>query len=401
MPTPHHPPSLDPGRRLMAAGVASPRPTPGHRALLRRPSAPTIRSWLICGVGMVVVASLLSAVVAVWERVVVVSAQDEVQQRLRPAQDATSALARAYVDQETGQRGFVWTGQSAFLDPFESGQQASRDLETRLAQLLADDPEALRRLAAVQAAGDLWQDTSALPGIGARRSGPVEGAAGLAMATEGKRLFDQLRQRLDELRQRVDQLTEQQIASMTRAQRRAAVGTALGAALAVLVAVTTVAALHRMTTRPLARLVQELSEVAGGATLQPITVGGPAELRTITAAAETMRTSLVSGAEALAAAQHQLGAFGERERMAEHVRDRTIQRLFALSLSLSHLVGTRRELVPQVAPLVEETDAIAQELRRIIFPEHLEQAPGPAAGPAPVTAARCPLGAGADPLTAG
>jgi len=370
----------------MSAGVANawPASQPGAKGTQH---PPTIRAWLICGVGMVVVASLLSAVVAVGERWAVVSAQSALQHRLRPAQDATAKLTQAYVDQETGQRGFVWTGEAAFLEPFESGQQVSRDLAVRLARLLAADPEARRRLDAVVAAGEAWQLRSALPDIAARRSGPIEVTRGLAMATEGKALFDQLRLRLVELRQRVDQLTEEQVVAMTRAQQAANTGTALGAALAVLVAAATVVALHRMTTRPLTRLVRELSEVADGATRQRITVSGPAELRSIAAAAETMRTSLLSNAEALATAQHQIGAFGERERMAEHMRDRTIQRLFALSLSLSHLVGTRRDLAAQVAPLVGETDAIAQELRRIIYPDRVEQSaergPEPAAATVP------------------
>lgn len=342
---------------------------------------PTIRLWLICGVGVVVTATLLSAAVSVNERFAVVAAQHDLQHRLRPAQEAAAQLTRAYVDQETGQRGFIWTGEAAFLEPFESGQQAAADLRAQLRGHVGADAEAGRLLAAVEAAGNRWQQQSALPAIVDRRRGPLPAEEGLAQATAGKVLFDQLRQRLAELGQRIDQLTDQQIAVMERAQRAANLGTALGALVAVLAALATVVAVSRMTTRPLARLVTDLTEVADGATDQRIAVQGPAELRTIAAAAETMRTGLVRNAADLAAAQRQLGAFGERERMAEHLRDRTIQRIFALGLSLSHLIGSRPELAAQAAPLVHETDAIAQELRSIIHPQPVdEEPPAPATG---------------------
>jgi CHASE3 domain sensor protein len=336
---------------------------------------PTIRLWLICGVGVVVAATLLSAAVSVHERFAVVAAQTDLQHRLRPAQEAAAQLARSYVDQETGQRGFLWTGQTAFLEPFDSGQRSALDLQVQLRGYVGSDPEARRLLDAVGEAGRQWQQRSALPDIAARRAGPIASSVGLARATEGKVLFDQLRQQLAQLGQRIDQLTEQQIAVMERAQRAANLGTGLGALVAVLAALVTVVAVSRLTTRPLARLVAELTEVADGATDQRISVQGPAELRTIAAAAETMRTGLVRNAADLAAAQHLLGAFGERERMAEHLRDRTIQRLFALGLSLSHLIGSRPELAGQAAPLVHETDAIAQELRGIIYPLPTEAEP--------------------------
>jgi len=364
---------------------ATPIPPPDVAVRLSRV---TIRAWLICGAAVLVLSTLLSAAVALAERRAVVAAQAQLHERLRPAQNAASELARAYVDQETGQRGFVWTGEPVFLEPFESGREHSAELERRLGVLIGSDPEARRRLEAVQAAGVLWQQRSANPDIAARRSGTFDPSEALATATEGKALFDQLRQRLSELSQRVDQLTEQQVAAMAWAQHRANVGTALGALVAMLTAVAIVVAVHRTTTRPLARLVTELTEVSGGATERRITVAGPAELASIATAAEKMRTSLVSNAEALASAQRQLGAFDERDRMAAQMRDSTIQRLFSLSLSLSQLIGSRPELAAQAAPLVKETDVIARELRSIIYPDRLEPTDQPDPAPPAVSALR-------------
>ena len=341
-------------------------PPPGEESFLSRL---TIRLWLLCGIGVVVLATVFSAGLALWENHGARAAQLELQGRLRPAERATSELARAYVDQETGLRGFVLTGQSSFLEPFESGRERSGQIQDRLSVLLRDDPESLRRLEAVRAAGAAWQTKAATPEIAERREGPLSPARSVALPTVGRQLFTPLRQRLDELSQRVDQLVQQHLQVVAKAAWRANTGIAVGNLIAILVAGATLVVLQRMTAQPLARLVQQLTAVAAGATDQRITVAGPHEVRTIAAAAETMRTGLQDNAAALAAAQHQLGAFGEQERMAEQLRDHTMQRLYALSLSLIQLGGTQPAFSQRIAPLVAETDAITRELRSVIFPE--------------------------------
>ena len=329
----------------------------------------TIRLWLLCGVGVVVFATVFSAGIALWENRELRATQLELQGRLRPAERATSELARAYVDQETGLRGFILTGQDSFLEPFQAGQQRAREMHDQLSVLLAGDPESLDRLQAVRAAATEWETQAAGPDIAERRQGPLSPARSLALQTQGKQLFDPLRQRLDELTQRVDSLIAQHLQVVADAARRSNTGIALGNLAAVLVAGLTLLVLHRMTARPLLRLVQQLTAVSRGATDQEITVGGPPEVRSIAAAAERMRTSLQDNAEALAAVQHRLGAFDEQERMATHLRDHTMQRLYALSLALVKLGGTHPGLSQRVAPLIAETDAITRELRSAIFPE--------------------------------
>nr|WP_294696124.1 CHASE3 domain-containing protein [uncultured Friedmanniella sp.] len=336
----------------------------------------TIRLWLLCGVGVVVLATVFSAAVALWGNQEARDAQLQLQGRLRPAERSTSELARAYLDQETGLRGFVLTGQDSFLQPFDAGRDRAGQLHDQLAVLLAGDPESLRRLEAVRAAGTAWQTQAAAPEIAERRQGPLSPARSLALPTAGRELFDPLRQRLDELTQRVDQLVQQHLQVVARAAWRANTGIAVGNLVAILVAAATLVVLHRMTAQPLARLVEQLTAVAGGKTDQKITVTGPREVRTIAAAAETMRTSLQRNAQALAAAQHRIGAFAEQERMAAHLRDHTMQRLYGLSLSLVQLGGIHPGLSQRVAPLIAETDAITRELRGVIFPELSEPPSG-------------------------
>jgi PAS domain S-box-containing protein len=58
---------------------------------------------------------------------------------------ATQALERAIQDAERGQRGFLITGNAAYLDPYSKGVRAIPELLARLKQLTADNPEQQRR----------------------------------------------------------------------------------------------------------------------------------------------------------------------------------------------------------------------------------------------------------------
>lgn len=328
----------------------------------------TLRAAVISSIAVLVATTLLSAGVSVWERQTVTGIQSDLRDRLRPAQAAVIDLTRAYVDQETGQRGYALTGQRTFLQPYEDGRRDADRLHAQLDRLLRADPVAGPLLGRTLEAGRRWQQEAAEPEIAARARGPVRTAEAVVLATRGKQLFDLLRARVAEVAQRVDQLTQDRLAQVAAAQARANLTTALAALVAVGMAGWTAVALPRSTTRPLARLVRELTAVAGGENERRITVAGPAEVRTIAAAAETMRTTLVSSAEALAGAQHQIGAAGERERVAHQVGDRTLHRLYALTLALTRLGASHPPLAETVRPLVDDTDEIAHELRGIIYP---------------------------------
>ena len=332
----------------------------------------SLRQAVLSSMALLVAMTVLCAGVSSWERLQVSGVQAELRDRLRPAQTAVADLTRAYVDQESGQRGYALTGLNAFLQPYARGRQDSERLQALLAGLLDDDPAATSLLAAAASAGRAWQQEVAEPVLAARLAGPVAEADTEAFALRGKELFDALRQRMAEVAGRVDQLTQDRLAQLAGAQARANLATSLAALVAVSVGLWAALALARRTTRPLGRLVDELTSVADGNTSRPITVAGPSEVRTIAAAAETMRSALVDSAAALAAAQHRVGTADERERMARQVGDHTLHRLYGLTLGMSRLSSSNPRLSAAVRPLVAQTDAIARELRGIIHPLPVE-----------------------------
>ena len=101
-------------------------------------------------------------------------------------------------DAETGQRGYVITGDPRFLEPYEA---AARDLDrqlSRLESLFADDAEQLqahRRLEALVA----QKNATLVAAISARRDQGREAAADLISAGEGKAAMDAIRGVVDDL----------------------------------------------------------------------------------------------------------------------------------------------------------------------------------------------------------
>lgn len=69
----------------------------------------------------------------------------------RAARAATYGLMQASIDMETGQRGYLLTGDQSFLEPFEAGQSAADVHLARLRELAADAPDLQARVGRIEA----------------------------------------------------------------------------------------------------------------------------------------------------------------------------------------------------------------------------------------------------------
>jgi PAS domain S-box-containing protein len=96
-------------------------------------------------------------------------------------------------DAETGQRGFLLTGQAAFLEPYQAAlRDADRDLQS-LAALVASDARDAQRIAMLAELSRAKRAELAQT-IDLYRSGQRATAIGIVQGREGKRLMDQIRQ---------------------------------------------------------------------------------------------------------------------------------------------------------------------------------------------------------------
>ncbi|QRN99618.1 CHASE3 domain-containing protein [Archangium violaceum] len=123
-------------------------------------------------------------------------------------------------DAETGQRGYLLTGEELFLAPYEEALLHIRPSKERLRSLLSEDDSQRQRLermdALIQRKLEVMEQTISLS-----RGGQPAEAAEQVRAGEGKRLMDELRVLERELREEEQRRLEEQNAQLGQASERA------------------------------------------------------------------------------------------------------------------------------------------------------------------------------------
>jgi signal transduction histidine kinase len=235
---------------------------------------------------------------------------------LRAMSAAATVLAQSAIDQETDQRGFLITGDTAYLEQFEkAGERVDASLE-RLRRLSADDPEVARHLRSAGTAMAAWRDHAANVEIRTREVDGVEAAADVVSTGKGTELFDQLRDDNDALQAEIETQLQAARDRSTEAYDRFVLIVSITLAAVVAMAVALAVALSRWLTRPVERLATSVGEVQAGHLDHPVDISGPRELVEIGTAVEEMRKRLVAeldrsraASEELAQANAELEAF--------------------------------------------------------------------------------------------
>ena len=143
---------------------------------------------------MVVASGLLALVVSAAFVVLLVSVEDlRATERLALHSEevlaAATQLERLVIDVESGQRGFVITGQKRFLDSWRDAQRALPGASRRLAQLTADDQEHGQALRIGQAVTAYARDYS-VPLVAAAGRDP-DSARTVAATDEGRQRIEE------------------------------------------------------------------------------------------------------------------------------------------------------------------------------------------------------------------
>jgi signal transduction histidine kinase len=222
-----------------------------------------------------------------------------------PARRNALALENALVNEETGLRGFALSGESSFLQPYDSGRLAERaayrELEARAHTV---GPPLPGDIARVRSAADAWRATYVAPTLiepNLTRSQEV------AIDLRGKRVFDRVRSSLRRLEQTLDVRDVSARDALEDAAGRLQTLLILAGILIIGAVLAAGVILRRTITRPLARLGSEARRVAGGEFETPLTVEqGPRELAQVGAEIDAMRRRIVSELATVERARAQL-----------------------------------------------------------------------------------------------
>ena len=314
---------------------------------------------------MLVASGLLALVIATAFAVLLTSVADlrTSERRARESEEVlvvANRLERLVVDLETGQRGFIITGQERFLQPWHDAQVAFPDQARNLQQLVADNPEQQARAQRLTQQVDSYLLDYSIPLVTAAYQDPAA-ARSEAATDEGRRRTDAIRTEFDQF-----VATEQQLAA-AREQRsdavasRAIIAAALGLAGSILLIVLFAGYLTRAIVRPVRDAAAMAGRLAHGDLTVRIPERGIAEIGVLQHSFNTMAGSLQQSRTELAASRTRLVAASDqaRRQIERDLHDGSQQRLVSLVLDLR---TTEAAVPPELSGLREQLADIADGL---------------------------------------
>ncbi len=236
------------------------------------------------------------AIVLVGGSVVVMAtrARDDAREHARStavARQQAIQLRTAFSDQETGERGYLLTGEESFLEPFDAGRTSAARL---LRSTELQEPDLVPLVHSTRRAWEAWLDDGALPEIAIRRTQGQDAAAAAVANGSGKVLFARLRTRVARLDRAVGSLDVD--ATQDVDDRRHDLNVTFGVILGLMVAWTAIAnwLVRRWITLPLDDLGRTVRAARSGAIDATVSTRGPTEIARLGAAVEDMRVQLVT-----------------------------------------------------------------------------------------------------------
>jgi signal transduction histidine kinase len=234
-----------------------------------------------------------------------VNARHVILGQIDPASLDANQLELAYVDQESGVRGYLLSSSTPFLQPYSVGIAEQRNADRDLATRLSGQPHLASLLAAAERSGSEWQNEYATPVIAAVRSHDSAYFTKASLA-RGKQLFDQLRTQFSTLDNALSASRHSTGNALKSATTDLIIALCVGAVIILVAGIALERALRLWVTEPLFRLGSDAREVASGDLGHPIGVSGPPEVTHLALDVEAMRRRIVSDLEDVARAHAEL-----------------------------------------------------------------------------------------------
>jgi len=263
---------------------AAPQPEGSPRAALG------VGQWLLLSIGVLLALATVGVGLAVAVNERLGERRHLVLRHLEPALQAGLRLENALIDQETGVRGYLLTGEQAFLQPYRSGVTAEAAAYAELA-LQAKVPHSLlpAELQTLRSRARAWHREFVTPALGDRRAG------GRALIARGKARFDSIRAALRTLQGDLTSRLAQGERGLDDDASLLRVVLFAAGALIVLSVLAAGLVLRAVITRPLARLGGEAKRIAAGEFERPLRGGSAArEIAELAAEIDVMRERILA-----------------------------------------------------------------------------------------------------------
>ncbi|WP_027092218.1 methyl-accepting chemotaxis protein [Cohnella thermotolerans] len=126
------------------------------------------------------------------------------------------SIEKDLVDMETGQRGFVITGDTKYLDPYYNGKQKWTVHYDSLFKLVADNPSQQDKLKAIQKNVEEWIRVAGEKVIAMKSANDNKGIQQFFQEDPGKKDMDALRDQLSTFRATEKKLTMERVAALEK-----------------------------------------------------------------------------------------------------------------------------------------------------------------------------------------
>jgi signal transduction histidine kinase len=272
---------------------------------MERTSQLSVGELLGATIGLLLVLAVLGIGLALLANADLTRTRNTLLNQIGPARRTSLALETAYLNQETGVRGYVITANPASLQPYDAGLQAEREAFAQLrTHEHAVGPMLAVELAAVRAKAGAWRRQFVEPALADPRLA-AHRAAGFVLG--GKPQFDALRVALGHLRDRLEAKDGQARNALQSAANKLQLLLVLAAVLILGGVIGAGLLLRRAVTRPLARLGSEARRVAGGEFAMPLAIeGGSREIAEVGVEIDAMRRRIVGELAQVEAARGKL-----------------------------------------------------------------------------------------------
>ncbi len=210
--------------------------------------------------------------------------------RLDPAASQTSNLLNSVLNEETGVRGYILTGNRSFLQPYYQGVRQQSTQLASLQALVGQDAKLRGDLADVTSNIDAWRAGYANPAMSAVKAHHTPGTS---FELAGKSRFNTIRDSVSRLRDGIRSEREANVRRLHSATSLVIIVAITAAALLILAAAVAWIAFNAWVIRPLARLDKQAQVVASGGLNHELKVSGPRELMELAADVEAMRRQLL------------------------------------------------------------------------------------------------------------
>jgi methyl-accepting chemotaxis protein len=284
----------------------------------------------------------------------------------------TDALRVRLLNAETGERGYVLTGDESYLAPYKVGGPSDQAISA-LAALTADNPRQQARLETVRALTrarfDQIDET-----IRARREKGLDAALDVIKANNGKKTMEDLRAVLDQMDQEENELLKVREADADRATQLTFDSVIYGTLISIIVLAVTGFVLTRSITVPLRNAIDALaasaSEIVAGTTQQASGIQEQAAsvAETVSTVDEITQTSEQANERAKAVADSarrsvEVGTAGRRAvestvSVMGTVRDQT-ESIADSILGLAEQAQAIGEIITAVNEIAEQTHLLA------------------------------------------